>query len=136
MNDETEIKKQSQMGRPLIEINWKEFDKLCTLQCTKREIASWFDCSEDTIERAIKRVHNTTFAVYFEQKRGVGQIALRRKQYEAAMGGNVPLLIFLGKNYLGQSNEQEVIHSVADAPKRLIVDMGEDDNTIEVEKND
>lgn len=95
------------VGRPKIEINWDQFDKLCGLQCTLLEIASYFNCSDDTIERRVKEVHGVNFAVYFAQKRGNGKIALRRKQYEAALAGNVTLLIWLGKQYLGQSDKQE-----------------------------
>lgn len=95
------------VGRPLIEINWEQFDKLCSIQCSQREIASWFDCSVDTIDRAVKRVKGMNFAEYFEQKRGKGKIALRRKQYEVANGGNVTMLIWLGKQYLNQSEKQE-----------------------------
>lgn len=97
----------SNMGRPKIEINWIEFDKLCAIQCSLREIASWFDCSEDTIERRVKETHDVTFAEYFDQKRGKGKIALRRKQYDVAMSGNVSMLIWLGKQYLDQSDKQE-----------------------------
>lgn len=99
------------MSRPRVKIDWAEFDKLCALQCSQREIASWFDCSEDTIERAVKREKGESFAEYFEQKRGKGKIALRRKQYEVAMSGNVALLIWLGKQYLGQSDKQEIEHA-------------------------
>ena len=94
-------------GRPVKPIDWEEFDKLCGLQCSLREIASWFDVSEDTIERAVERVHKMKYAEYFEQKRGRGKIAIRRKQYEMAMGGSVPLLIWLGKQYLGQVDKVE-----------------------------
>lgn len=90
-----------------IEINWEEFDKLCALQCTLREFASWFDCSEDTIENKVKEKWSIKFSEYFEQKRGKGKIALRRKQYDVAMGGNVSMLIWLGKQYLGQSDNPD-----------------------------
>lgn len=101
----------SNMGRPKIEINWFEFDKLCAIQCSLREIAGWFDCSEDTIERRVKETHDVTFAEYFDQKRGKGKIALRRKQYDVAMNGNVSMLIWLGKQYLDQSDKQETSSS-------------------------
>ena len=94
-------------GRPRIEIDFNELDKLCGLQCSQTEIASWFDCSIDTIEARIKETHGMSFPEYFEQKRGRGKIALRRRQYEAAMAGNTALLIWLGKQYLGQSEKLE-----------------------------
>lgn len=96
-------------GRPKIELDWNEFDKLCQLQCTLREIASWFDCSEDTIERRCQDTHGMKFADYYAQRRGKGKISLRRKQFDVAIAGNVSMLIWLGKQYLGQSDKQETV---------------------------
>ena len=50
------------MARPQIEIDWKQFNKLCAIQCTKAELAEWFNCSEDTISRAVKRKYKMSFA--------------------------------------------------------------------------
>lgn len=101
------------MGRPSIQIDFEQLDKLLGLQCTLVEVAGWFDCSEDTIERIVKKEKGMTFAEYFRQKRQKGVISLRRKQYEVAMNGNVALLIWLGKQYLGQTDriEQENINT-------------------------
>jgi len=95
-------------GRPRIEVDWAAFDGLCAVQCTLAEIAAHFGVSEDTIERAVKREHGTSFADYFATKRKAGFVSLRRKQYELAMAGNATLLIFLGKQYLGQSDRRQV----------------------------
>lgn len=95
-------------GPKPVEINWADFDKLCVMQCTLAEIASWFDCSEDTIERNVKKEKGIKFADYFRQKRGKGKVALRRKQYELAIGGNVTLLIWLGKQWLDQKEKYDV----------------------------
>lgn len=104
------------------EIDWTEFDKLCQLQCSLREIASWFDCSEDTIENRVKQVHSMKFSEYYEQKRGRGKIALRRKQYDVAMNGNVAMLIWLGKQYLGQAERQAVDITTKGAPVSFVPD--------------
>lgn len=96
-------------GRPKIEVDWQQFDKLCQIQCTLREIAEFFQCSEDTIERRCKEVKGMGFAEYFEQKRGLGKISLRRMQWQTAIDGNVTMQIWLGKNYLEQSDKQEII---------------------------
>ena len=45
---------------------------------------------------------------HLAQKRKAGFVSLRRKQYELAMAGNATMLIFLGKQYLGQSDKREV----------------------------
>jgi hypothetical protein len=96
------------MARPRIEIDWVEFDKLCAIHATQLEIASWFKCSVDTIDRAVKRKHRMGFAEYHAQKEGPGKISLRRKQFDLAQKGNVTMLIWLGKQYLGQSEKQQI----------------------------
>ena len=101
------------MARPRIDIDRTQFEKLCSIQCTKEEIAGYFDCSEDTIERWCKRTYKASFAVVFAQKRGVGKISLRRTQWQMAEH-NVSMAIWLGKQYLGQAERQEVAVSMSD----------------------
>jgi len=96
------------MPRKPIEINQDEFEKLCGLQCALSEIADWFNCSEDTIERWCKRTYSEGFAEVFSKKRGRGKIALRRAQFELAKK-SAAMAIFLGKNYLGQTDRQEIV---------------------------
>lgn len=105
----------SVMGRPKIPIDWEEFDKLCSLQCTLNEIAGWFKCSPDTIERRVQEEYDRTFADYHNEKRQLGIISLRRRQYQIAMEGNVTMLIFLGKNLLNQSDK--TMHLMAEVPQ-------------------
>jgi len=98
----------SKMGRRKIEINFEELDKLCAIQCTLEEIAAWFDVSADTIERRVKEQYKVTFAEHYAKKSKIGHISIRRKQYQVASAGNVTMLIFLGKQYLGQADRQEI----------------------------
>lgn len=95
------------MARPLLPINKSEFEKLCHIQCTKAEISGWFDCSDSTLERWCKKTYKASFDVVFDQKRQNGCISLRRKQYQEAMKGNITMLIWLGKQYLGQSDVEK-----------------------------
>lgn len=108
----------AEMGRPKIELDWTQFDSLCGIQCSLVEIAAYFNCSEDTIERRVKEEHGVTFAEYFATKRGKGKVALRRKQYEVALSGNVPMMIWLGKQYLGQQDKQE---NTGERPINIII---------------
>ncbi len=77
------------------------------MQCTQIEIASKLGISVDTLERACNRERLTSFADYFGQKRQIGFTRLRNKQFESALGGNVTMLIWLGKQFLGQSDKVE-----------------------------
>lgn len=106
-------------GPKLTPIDWEQFDKLCSIQCSQREIAHWFECSVDTIERAVEREKGMKFAEYFEQKRGRGKIALRRKQYEKALGGDNTMLLWLGKQYLEQADKQDI---KSDITQKLLVE--------------
>ena len=88
-------------------IDWKQFDKLCALQCTKLEIAAFFDMSDDTLSRRVREEFDCSFAELFKEKRKKGKAALRRMQWQLAEKGNCSMLIWLGKNYLGQSDKLE-----------------------------
>ena len=99
---------KKKMGRPRVEIDAVKFEKLCYLQCTLKEIAGFFDCCQETIERWCKREYNQTFADTYAQKSQKGKISIRRKQMQVAESGNVALLIWLGKQYLDQSDKNEI----------------------------
>lgn len=94
------------MARPRINIDFDSFRKLCGLQCTLSEIASYFDCSEDTVERWCKRELRISFAEAYKNYSASGKISLRRWQFKMAEH-SVPMAIFLGKNWLGQTDKVE-----------------------------
>lgn len=107
------------MARPRIEIDQKAFESLCGLQCTLVEIADFFDCSEDTIERWCKRTYKKSFAEVFKQKREKGKVSLRRAQFRLAET-SAAMAIFLGKNYLGQTDKQTTeITGMSDAQAKF-----------------
>lgn len=96
------------MGRPKKEFNWDQFDKLCAIHCTLFEISGIMEISEDVIERNCKKKFKKTFAEVYRLKASKGKMSLRRRQFEAAMSGSVPMLIWLGKNWLKQA--ERVVH--------------------------
>jgi hypothetical protein len=102
-------------GRPPTVIDWSIFDALCQVQCTKQEIAAYFRCSEDAVERAVRREKRTTFSAYYNQHAGIGKMSLRRKQFQMALNGNVTMLIWLGKQTLGQADQSKVKQEVTGA---------------------
>lgn len=94
------------MGRPKKQLDQSSFEKLCGLQCTLSEIASFFDCSEDTVERWCKRELKESFADAYKKYSASGKISLRRWQFKLAEKSTA-MAIFLGKNYLGQTDRME-----------------------------
>ncbi len=90
-------------GRPKIEINRDAFESLCGILCTLDEIAGFFHCSPDTIERWCKREYKRNFAEIYKKLSSEGKISLRRNQFKLAEK-SAAMAIFLGKQYLGQSD--------------------------------
>ena len=90
------------MARPKIQINWGQVEKLAMLQCTEKEIASFCGISVDTLRR------RKEFCLLHKKGMEEGRMSLRRLQWKKAQDGNTTMLIWLGKQYLGQSDKQEL----------------------------
>ena len=89
-------------GRPKKEIDQRQFESLCALQCTKDEICFFFDnIDEKTLTRWCKDTYGMGFSDIFKVKSANGKISLRRYQFDLAKKSSA-MAIFLGKNYLGQ----------------------------------
>jgi len=116
-------KKEKKMGRPKIEINWDEFKKLCLMQCTIAEIADWFKCSVDTIQKRCYEVKKTTFTAYFKKNASAGKISLRRAQFKSATGGNVSMLIWLGKQYLNQKDNPDLFNKQDESAQPIKIEI-------------
>ena len=71
--------------------------KLTEIGMTDREIAEWFQIKEDTLRY--------DFADYLTKGRAGMKRRLRAVQLSTALAGNATLLIWLGKQYLGQSDQ-------------------------------
>lgn len=82
------------MGRKKIEIDPVQVEKLAQVGCTDEEIGDILGASADTIRRR--------FAVFLIKGRADLKMRLRMAQLKAANRGNVPMLIWLGKQILGQ----------------------------------
>lgn len=94
----------SKRGRPQKEIDKAQFEKLCELQCTLIEILCFFGVSDKTLESWCKREYGLNFSEVFQEKRRGGLISLRRMQFQLARK-SAAMAIFLGKNYLGQTDK-------------------------------
>lgn len=112
----------AKMGRPKKEIDVENFEKLCGLHCTLSDIAGWFNCSEDTIYRFCKEQYDSTFAEAQRKHAAPAKVSLRRAMYEKAMGGNVTMMIWLSKQYLGMTDKVEsVVESTEN--KKLVINF-------------
>ena len=84
------------VGRGKKPVPSQEVFKLAAIGCKDIEIADWFGIDSNTLRY--------NFSVELLKGRETLKQSLRRKQIEVAMSGNAVMLIFLGKNLLGQSD--------------------------------
>lgn len=86
---------KGKVGRPKKEIEPELVYKLAQIQCTIEEIASVVGVNASTISR--------NFAGEIAKGRAEGKISLRRSQFKLSEN-NATMAIWLGKNWLGQSD--------------------------------
>ena len=83
------------MGRPKLEIDQAQVEELASIGCTYGEIGAMVGCSPDTLSNRFSDVIKSG-----HERRNC---SLRRAQYDAAVNGkNAAMLIWLGKQFLGQ----------------------------------
>lgn len=85
-------------------INLEQLEALCSAQCTIPEIAAFFKLNEKTIRRHSK---TKAFIEIMERGKASGRCSLRRAQMKLAMSGDRTMLIWLGKQWLDQSDKAE-----------------------------
>lgn len=107
-------------GRPPIVPDTDQLMGLARSQCTLEECEDVPGVARDTIGRRLKDSGHGSFAVFFRKHRGEGRASLRRAQWKAAQAGNSTLLIWLGKQMLGQRDEQHLQHGGGDTPVRVV----------------
>lgn len=100
------------MARPrkeLEDIEFNGWDQLDALIVWSNEeyCAERLGISSDSLARRIKERTGLSFAEYKQQKKEPMRINLLKKQYDTAISGNVSMLIWLGKNELGQKDKLE-----------------------------
>ena len=98
------------MGRPKTEIDGEQVRKLAALHCSVSEIGDILGCGRDTIYRRFKDE--------LDQGRAEGRMRLRNMQFKSASNGSAAMLIWLGKQILGQKDQQEIV-AVDEEEKRL-----------------
>jgi hypothetical protein len=107
-DNEQELKTENKGGRPFKEIDPEMFESLCRLHVTKSEMEDFFGVNERTLTNWCKRTYDLGYYEAYKQFQSEGKISLRRWQWKKAEKLNVPMLIWLGKQYLDQRDKAEV----------------------------
>ena len=94
--------KKNKGGRPKKVIDLAQVESLAGIGCTHEEIAAVLKCTKDTLYK------QDGFSTAFKRGQDTGKQSLRHHQWQKAKEGNTTMLIWLGKQHLGQSDKQEV----------------------------
>lgn len=117
-------------GRPKKQIDKRQFEQMCEWQCTRSEIASFFDCDEKTITTWCKETYGMDFSSVCKIKAENGKSKLRHIQFRMAEAGSERMAIWLGKQWLGQSDKQDIqIAEIEDTTRTEIEDFLNDGGT-------
>jgi len=94
-------------GRPKIEIDFEVVAGMCSVWATEEEIAMHLGCSISTLKRRCYEQNKCNFERFYKKNESGGRMSLRRAQLKLATEGqNATMQIWLGKNYLGQKDQQ------------------------------
>jgi len=82
-------------------IDLDDLKKLAAMQCTQEEAAAWFGIARETLNRKLRQAK---YRDAWHDGQANGRISIRRKQFQR---GTDTMLIWLGKQYLGQRDRPE-----------------------------
>lgn len=95
-------------------IDPKMLQNLCSIGATWDELGAVFDLHPDSLRDRV--VNSPVLQHAMAKGRGVGKVTLRRMQWEGAKKGNATMLIWLGKQLLGQRDKHDVKIEEAEPP--------------------
>jgi len=87
--------------------DWDKIKNLCMADCNGVEIASYIGVHPETLYKRCKKDNGISFTEFHLESKSKGDSLLKAKQYEIAMKGDKKMLVWLGKNRLGQSEKLE-----------------------------
>lgn len=95
-------------GRPRIPIDWSRVADLCAAGCFGGSIAHTLGITPETLYARCQMDNGEDFSAFRLRHLDRGNDVLRLKQFQLAQAGNERLLIWLGKNRLGQKDKTEI----------------------------
>jgi hypothetical protein len=97
------------MARPAKPVDLALVEDLAKILCTDAEIAAVLGMTAEGFRK--RKLREAGLVGVLEKGRESGRQSLRRLQWKSALKGNVAMQIWLGKQYLGQSDRQDLTHA-------------------------
>ena len=99
-------------GRPPAEIDFKQFENLCGIWCTQKEIASFLRVHPDTLRDKVQEEYGEDFSTVYKRFFEAGTPSFRRERRILAKK-NAAMNIWLGKIHLGERDKDEIKDEVS-----------------------
>lgn len=126
-------------GRPRFELSDEDFAKLVNMiriQCTQEEICNIFGVTHKTLNEALRRHGESGFSQLYKKHQNEGRASLRRSQWKAATEKlNPTMLVWLGKQMLGQRDQIDLGGSEDAPPLSVNFTMREAVKSVRVTKS-
>lgn len=107
-NNDDKEPRGNKVGRPFAEIDWEKVGTMLEQGCTTEGIAATIGVERSTLRRRCWHDNKIRYTAFVQQKRAKGNDQLRAVQYRLAIEGNPTMLVWLGKQRLGQSDKTEL----------------------------
>lgn len=111
-------------GRPRKEIDWEQFEKMCAWHCTQAEMAGIFRLTDDQFKVRVEEYYGEAYSEVYKRYSSNGKCSLRRNQFVLSET-NASAAIWLGKQLLGQKDNQEVNPISEDTIKQFAAIMSQ-----------
>lgn len=99
----------------LTDKEWDSVKYMCMIHCTGEEIAGVMQMDYDTLNKNCKEKWHMPISEYIKQNNTNGKMSLRRMQWKAAEDGNTTMMIWLGKQWLGQKENVDMNVAVSES---------------------
>lgn len=100
------------MGRPKAIIDWNRVGEMFEADCKVVGVCATIGIHVETLNQRCRKDLKMDLVEFRQQKKAKGDELLREVQQKTALGGNVTMQIWLGKQRLGQSDKSEINQTI------------------------
>jgi len=102
------------MTKELSPKDWEKIELYMKAGATQKRIAAAFNMSEVSLRAKVEAKYGETYSAVNQGFATLGEILIESVQFQKALSGNVPMLLWLGKVRCGQ-REPEIASSIPPA---------------------
>ena len=95
-------------GRTPKEINWDEVELFIKAGSTQKRICEYLEICKETLVDRVKIKYGMDYSAFSASLRSKGELMIEAQQYQKAMKGYWPALLWLGKIRLGQKEPEQL----------------------------